>query len=166
MLLQPPLLLAMRAPQIWTNFKNGHTGQVSWLSYACVHFFCLQVGLIKESSYACALDACTSLCLRFPRIRAHPHHHHHHHHRTLLHPPPLCIHTPPRRRQQLALITVVMSVGGTAIRVFTTVNKHGTADPQLINHGFAFLLNLVVLLQVRPSVCWDGMGWWTGLEEA
>lgn len=27
-MLQPPLLIAMKAPQLWTNVKNGHTGQV------------------------------------------------------------------------------------------------------------------------------------------
>lgn len=27
-MLQPPLLIAMKAPQLWTNAKNGHTGQV------------------------------------------------------------------------------------------------------------------------------------------
>ena len=37
-MLQPPLLIAMKAPQLWTNVKNGHTGQVGG-SVGRVSFF-------------------------------------------------------------------------------------------------------------------------------
>lgn len=59
-------------------------------------------------------------------------------------------HTTP---QQLALLTVVMGLGGTLIRVFTTYKKLGPKDPQLFMYAASALLNLLLFAQVILWLC-------------